>query len=235
MGDKMKDAKIIYEKPENLIPYKNNHKRHSDDQVLRVASSIQEFSFLQPIVIDKNKVVISGHARLAASLKLKLKEVPVIIADHLTENQVKAARIADNKSSSTEYDNDALKFELGYLSTQDFNLNLTGITPLELDLLMKDNVIDDSFQKSVIGDFQNTGENAPNPIVYNETEMPVLTNDPKSDFENITFILHKDQMLELKEALKLSKEQGDFEGELNENSNGNALARIAKHFIEAIG
>ena len=187
----MKDARIIYEKRENLIPYKNNHKRHSDDQVLRVAPSIQEFSFLQPIVIDKNKVVISGHARLAASLKLKLKEVPVIIADHLTENQVKAARIADNKSSSTEYDNDALKFELGYLSTQDFNLNLTGITPLELDLLMKDNIINDSFQKSVIGDFQNTGENAPNPVVGEVTRPEIQNKSGELDLNSFNNFKHE--------------------------------------------
>ena len=134
----MKKIEIIYEKPENLIPYVNNHKVHSDEQILRIASSIQEFGMDQPVVVDKNMVIIKGHGRREAALKLKLKTIPVIIADELDEYQVKAARIADNKSSSVEYDLDALKFDIGTLNLQGFNLASLGIQPLELDELMKE-------------------------------------------------------------------------------------------------
>jgi len=164
---------VTYEKPENLKPYQNNNKYHSDDQILRVASSIQEFGWTQPVVVDKNKVIIVGHARVLASLKLKLKTIPIIVADHLSENEVIAARIADNKSSSTEYNNDAIKFDLGILNRANYNINLTAIEPIELDFLMKNNVIDDNFQRSVIGDFQNNGLSAPNPVVGEVKNIPV--------------------------------------------------------------
>lgn len=151
--------------PKSLIPYKNNNKIHSEEQILRLAASIQEYGFDQAIVVDKNNVIIKGDGRRSASIKLNLPLVPTIIREDLTENQVRASRIADNKSSSNEYNNDAIKFDLGLLNSQEFNLALTAIQPLELEQLMKDNFIDDDFQKSIIGEFQNTGANAPNPIV----------------------------------------------------------------------
>lgn len=134
----MKKLNITYDKPENLIPYANNHKIHSDEQILRLAASIQEYGFDQPIVVDKHNVIIKGHGRREAAIKLKLKTVPVIINDELDEYQVKAARIADNKTSSNEYNMDALKFDLGTLNMQNYNMALTGVPELELSGLMKD-------------------------------------------------------------------------------------------------
>ena len=116
-------------KVEDLIPYINNP-RNNENAVDKVASSITEFGFKNPIVIDKNNVVINGHTRLLASKKLGLKEVPVIVADDLTEAQVKAFRIADNKTSEyAEWNEELLKLELEQLedmnfSMSDFDLNL---------------------------------------------------------------------------------------------------------------
>ena len=116
-------------KVEDLIPYINNP-RNNENAVDKVASSIAEFGFKNPIVIDKNNVVINGHTRLLASKKLGLKEVPVIVADDLTEAQVKAFRIADNKTSEyAEWNEELLKLELEQLedmnfSMSDFDLNL---------------------------------------------------------------------------------------------------------------
>lgn len=217
----MKEIKIRYESPENLIPYINNHKIHSDEQILRVASSIQEYGWTQPIVVDKNNIIIIGHCRHAASLKLRLKKVPVYTADHLDEYQVKAARIADNKTSSLEYNQDLLKFDIKTLELKDFNMASLGIRTDELESLLKDIELDVDFKK-----------NEDEIIPYNETVMPSLENKDKPEFQNITFILHDEQASELKEALKISKEIGSFEGEKNENSNGNALARIVRFFIE---
>ena len=89
---------VIYKNIDELKPYENNP-RLNDDAVKYVANSIKEFGFRNPIILDKNNVIICGHTRLLASKELKLKEVPCIIADDLTDEQVKALRLADNKVS----------------------------------------------------------------------------------------------------------------------------------------
>ena len=90
--------KIINKKIEELKPYENNP-RFNDDAVEYVAKSIKEFGFKVPIVLDKNNVIVAGHTRYKASMELGLDEVPCIIADDLTEEQVNAFRLADNKVS----------------------------------------------------------------------------------------------------------------------------------------
>ena len=130
--------KIIKMKVEDLIPYINNP-RNNENAVDKVASSIAEFGFKNPIIIDKNNVVINGHTRLLASKKLGLEEVPVIKADDLTEAQVKAFRITDNKTSEyAEWNEDLLKLELEQLEEMNFNLDDLNIDysdfGLEIDL-----------------------------------------------------------------------------------------------------
>lgn len=96
----------------DLIPYENNP-RNNDEAVDFVANSIKEFGFKVPIVVDSDNVVIAGHTRLKASKKLGLKEVPTIIADDLTEEQVKAFRLADNKAGEiATWDDKKLDLEL---------------------------------------------------------------------------------------------------------------------------
>lgn len=103
---------VIYRNIDDLIPYDKNP-RKNDRAVKYVAESIKEFGFQSPIIVDKNDVVICGHTRLKASHKLKLKRVPVIIADDLTDEQVKAFRLADNKvSEQAEWDFDLLNEEI---------------------------------------------------------------------------------------------------------------------------
>lgn len=86
----------------DLIPYSKNAKRHPAEQVRLIANSIREFGFQQPIVVDKHNVVIIGHGRLLAAKRLKIAEVPVVIADELTEDQIKALRLADNKVGESD-------------------------------------------------------------------------------------------------------------------------------------
>mgnify|MGYP002514876955 CR=1 FL=1 len=90
--------KIVNKKIEELKPYENNP-RFNDDAVEYVAKSIKEFGFKVPMVIDKNNTIITGHTRYKAALELGLEEVPCIIADDLTEEQIKAFRLSDNKVS----------------------------------------------------------------------------------------------------------------------------------------
>lgn len=103
---------IVMMKTADLVPYENNP-RDNADAVPYVMESIKQFGFKQPIVIDKDNIVIAGHTRLKAAKKLKLKEVPCIIADDLNEEQVKAYRLADNKvAEKAEWDFDLLADEL---------------------------------------------------------------------------------------------------------------------------
>ena len=117
----------------DLIPYVNNSRTHSDEQVMQVASSIKEFGFTNPILIDDDGGIIAGHGRLMAAKKLGLDEVPCIRLGHLSEAQRKAYVIADNKLAlNSGWDNDLLKIELMQLDSIDFDLNLTGFDLSEL-------------------------------------------------------------------------------------------------------
>lgn len=121
----------------DLIPYANNSRLHSDEQVNQIASSIKEFGFLNPIIIDADNGIIAGHGRVMACNKLGIKEVPCIDASHLTEAQKKAYVIADNKIAlNSDWDVDLLRVELSGLQELDFDLGLTGFSAEELDDLL---------------------------------------------------------------------------------------------------
>lgn len=125
---------------ERVILYARNP-RHNEHAVAKVAGSIKEFGFRQPIVVDKDMVIIVGHTRLLAAQQLGLKEVPIHIADGLTSAQIKAYRIADNRThEEAEWDEELLSLELGELKDLIFDLNITGFDPDELeDLLAGEN------------------------------------------------------------------------------------------------
>ena len=130
----MADNKILMMPVNSIKPYENNP-RCNDDAVEYVANSIREFGFKQPIVVDKNYVIIAGHTRFKAARKLGLKEVPVLVADDLTDEQAKAYRLADNKVGEfAGWDFDALNDELSGIFDIDmsdfgFDLNIDEITP----------------------------------------------------------------------------------------------------------
>lgn len=127
--------KIVYKNVSELVPYENNP-RHNDDAVDYVANSIKNFHFQVPIVIDKNNVVIAGHTRLKACEKLGIDEVPCIVADDLTPEQVKAFRLADNKTSElAEWDMDKLDIELGEIP--DIDMSAFGFD-IEIDDIEED-------------------------------------------------------------------------------------------------
>lgn len=110
----------------DLIPYEKNTKKHDDVQINNVAESIKQYGFVQPIVIDKNNVVVIGHCRLLAAKKLKMADVPCVCVEDLTGEQVKALRIVDNKSNESDWLNDILELELPDvdLSAFDFDFGL---------------------------------------------------------------------------------------------------------------
>ena len=106
-----------------LVPYEKNTKKHDKTQINNVAESIKQYGFVQPIVIDKDNVVVIGHCRLLAAKQLKMKEVPCVCVEDLTEEQVKALRIVDNKSNESEWDFDFLADELAELDLSDFEFD----------------------------------------------------------------------------------------------------------------
>ncbi|MGB3667886.1 MAG: site-specific DNA-methyltransferase [Bermanella sp.] len=124
-GGNFPDYKKISVK--NLIPYANNSRTHSDDQVNQVASSIKEFGFTNPVLVDSDGGIIAGHGRVMAAKKLGLEEVPCIELNHLTEAQKKAYVIADNQLAlNSGWDLDMLKLEVESLNEMDFDVELLG-------------------------------------------------------------------------------------------------------------
>lgn len=120
-------------KVEQLIPYINNPRRN-DEAVDKVKSSIQEFGFKVPLVIDKNNVVVTGHTRLKAAKELGMEEVPCVVADDLTEAQIKAFRIADNRVAEyAEWDEELLKIELEELEEMEFDLDSLDMFDFDFD------------------------------------------------------------------------------------------------------
>ena len=107
----------------DLSPYERNTKKHDKTQINNVAESIKQYGFVQPIVIDKNNTVVIGHCRLLAAKQLKMKEVPCVCVEDLTEEQVKALRIIDNKSNESPWDFDILPDELAELDFSGFDFD----------------------------------------------------------------------------------------------------------------
>lgn len=110
-----------------LVPYVNNAKIHSEEQVTMIASSIREFGFLSPVLIDRDFNIIAGHGRVMAAKKLNMESVPCVFIEGLTEAQRKAYILADNKLGEiAEWDIDILNAELEKLTAAGFNISLTG-------------------------------------------------------------------------------------------------------------
>ena len=121
-----------------LIPYASNSRTHSDAQVAQIAASIKEFGWTNPILVDGDNSIIAGHGRLLAARKLGMKEVPVIVLDHLTKAQQRALVIADNQLAlNAGWDMDMLKAEIEDLKLDDFDLGLLGFDDKFLDGLLE--------------------------------------------------------------------------------------------------
>jgi ParB family chromosome partitioning protein len=128
-----------------VIPYARNP-RKNQEAVSKVAASIKEFGFKQPIVVDSENVVIAGHTRLMAAQQLDIKKVPIVVADDLTDAQVKAYRIADNRvSQEAEWDYDLLKLEMDDLVKLDFSLDYIGFNEQEIDTIFQKTGFDPAF------------------------------------------------------------------------------------------
>lgn len=192
----------------SIKPYAGNQKTHPDEQVAAVASSIQHFGFVQPLVVDAAGEIIVGHCRFLAALKLALPTVPVIRVSNLTPAEVAALRIADNKLNESPWDMESLSESMRMLDPD--LARLTGFNGDELVRLcgMRD--------------------------VASQT-LPDLASGAKSPFQQKTFTLHDSQALVVDQAIALAKSENLGKSQSNENTNGNALYNVCLAFITARG
>lgn len=184
---------IIMVKVKDIKPYEKNP-RINDNAVESVANSIKEFGFKVPIVLDKNKVIINGHTRLKASILLGLTEVPCIIAKDLTPKQVKALRIADNKTGElATFDNDLLSQELAELG--DFDFTDFGFNDIELMMLTED-IEPEEFDKEMIDEYSQRADDMVLKagrviITYEKPEEKAFLEDLLREKENCLKVIYK--------------------------------------------
>ena len=185
---------------DKLIPYVNNARTHSKEQITKLRSSLREFGFINPIIIDKNFNVIAGHGRICAAKEEGIKEVPCVFADHLTEAQKKAYIIADNRmAEDSGWDEELLKVEMEALQDMGFDLSMTGFDESELADLFGDDTegeednfdVEAELEKPCIsqtGDVWHIGNHtvvcgdSTNPEVYNtlleDKKVNLVCTDP---------------------------------------------------------
>jgi hypothetical protein len=205
MKSEIPDYKKVNTK--DLIPYARNSRTHSDEQVNQIVSSIKEFGFLNPVIVDGDNGIIAGHGRVMAAQKLGLEVLPVVEAAHLTETQKRAYIIADNKlASNAGWDDEMLRIEFDELQQEGFDLELTGFSLDEVDQLSFD---DDC-----------------------ETEMPELADGDKEPYQQKTFTLHDEQAGIVDDAITIARANPMSDTGINENSNGNAISFICQQWLE---
>lgn len=144
--------KIEYRNPVSLKAYDGNARTHSDAQVAKIAASIQQFGFVNPVLVDQDSTVIAGHGRLMAAQLLGMDSVPVVCIGHLSERERRALTLADNRiAMDAIWDMAKLADELSALAESEFNLELTGFSEQELDAFLKDDagILPASWEPSV--------------------------------------------------------------------------------------
>ena len=123
---------------DKLIPYINNARTHSPEQINKLRSSLREFGFINPVIVDKDYNIIAGHGRVIAAKAENFTEVPCVLVDHLTEAQKKAYIIADNRMAlDAGWDEELLRVEIEALQAEAFDVSLTGFDDKEISDLFK--------------------------------------------------------------------------------------------------
>jgi ParB-like chromosome segregation protein Spo0J len=199
---------LVKKKVSELIPYINNSRTHSEEQITKIASSIKEFGFTNPILIDQDNSIIAGHGRLQAVKKLGYEEVSCIVISGLTKTQIKALIIADNQLAlNASWDIDKLSLELDSLKDDNFNLDILG------------------FNNDFLKDIQEE--------IIPLSDLPEIKDGDKEPFQQMTFIIHDSQIKFINLALEKVKSKFDLKNEYNQNINGNAITEICKNFYES--
>lgn len=192
---------VVYKKLREITPYDKNAKKHDKTQIANVAESIKQYGFVQPIVIDRDGVIVIGHCRALAAKKLGMKEVPCVCVDDLTPEQVNALRLVYNKSNESDWDFDLLKDELPELDLSDFDFDFDF--GLEAD--------GEDYSPDEFGD---------------EFSLP---DGDKPEICQMTFTLHQQQKELIEYAISIVKDNVS-ETFGNANENGNALYEVIRQW-----
>jgi ParB family transcriptional regulator, chromosome partitioning protein len=208
---------IVKKAIKDLLPYEFNPKDHPAEQVTRIVKSITDFGFLVPMVITEKNEIVAGHGRLLAAKQLKLTEVPCVLADNLTEDQIRAFRIADNKVAESEWILDILGKELADLAVlKDVS---TGFDADEIvDILNASSA--SSFLDDIIGEFGSSDDHIGGRV------GDIIEGNTTEGLVKISFACSVEQRNIIMEAVKLSKAKGDFQ------LSTDALVDIAVHYTK---
>ena len=192
-------------KVSDLIPYINNSRTHSEEQINQIISSIKEFGFTNPILLEEENGIIAGHGRLMAVRKMGWSEVPCVTIKGLTKTQIKALNIADNQIAlNAGWDLEKLSLELESLKEGNFDLAILG------------------FNKDFLSDIVIDQDNI-------ETTMPVLKEGDKPPFQQITFTIHEENFPHIKKAMDKAKTK-EIINDLDDNINAKSIIEICKFY-----
>lgn len=204
-------SQIVMRATASLVGYARNSRTHDERQVEALRKSITEYGFTNPILIDGDRGVIAGHGRIMAAEQLGMPEVPCIELRHLTNEQKRAYLIADNAIGTMSAWNEALLAqELADLSGVGIEAVDLGFSSEEVDRLME--IMGTEFAKPL-------------------DAWPTLPSGDRAPIQQVTLTLHDDQVAMLNRAIKKARGMGPYVDTGNENSNGNAVARICEVFL----
>ena len=185
-----------------IVPYAKNAKKHDKRQINNVAESIKQYGFVQPIVIDRDGVIVIGHCRALAAKKLGMNEVPCVCVDDLTTEQVNALRLVDNKSNESDWDYDFLADELAELDLSGFEFDFG---------------IDTEYEDENYGDEFSLKDGDREPI----QNMTFTFSDDEAE-------IIKEAISEMKKTDKFK----EYDNPLNKNGNGNALFLVVEEWLQ---
>jgi hypothetical protein len=189
-----------------LIPYARNARTHTPQQIQQIAASMREWGWTIPVLADEAGTIIAGHARVQAAEINAYEEAPVMVARGWSEAKKRAYVLADNKlAMNAGWNEELLGVELLELRDQGFDLPVIGFDATELDGLMRE---------------------------VAEAGYPALPEGDRAPYQQITFMLHDEQVKIIQAAVTAAKARGPFVNPINDNANGNALARICETYLE---
>ena len=181
---------IVMKRVEEITPYHTNPRRN-DRTALKLKKSIDEFGFKNPIILDSNDVIVSGHARLKAAIMLGMDEVPCVYASGLSEDEIRAFRIADNKTAEIAgWDYDKLCDEMNSLFQTDFDLDLTGFNEAEQFYYGNPDATPEKVDKS---EFKEYEEFAEGELI--QSFNVAITCENEAEKEYLKALLHEDRNL----------------------------------------
>tara|TARA_R110000868_G_scaffold28621_1_gene107137 strand:+ start:658 stop:1287 length:630 start_codon:yes stop_codon:yes gene_type:complete len=204
-----KQMQVVYKTVDSLIPYINNSRIHTEEQIGQIAGSIKEFGWTNPILLDGENGILAGHGRLRAAIKLSMDKVPCINLAHLSETQKKAYVIADNKIAlNSNWDAQILALELDSLRNADMDLSLLGFSEADLSR------INDDQDLAMLNDMGKQAEDE----VVEDLEKPNI------EMSAFSVMLEHEQRESVFRAIRKAKDEHELE------TSGQALWIICKEY-----